>query len=163
MVVHQRVMERPKATGKQPRLFEDDPISNQYRYSAYITNLSFSPPDVWRLYSGRADAENRIKELKADFGFDSFNLDNFFGTEAALSIAMLAYNLMALFRQYVLNWKLPKEVIKKTKNLLLTFLKSQENELKLYSLNYATSLCSSATMQKQTWAFLFDFYQKLQQ
>ena len=105
VVVRQRVMDRPKATGKHPRLFEDDPILNQYRYSAYITNLSLSPSDVWRLYRGRADAENRIKELKADFGFDSFNLDNFFGTEAALSIAMLAYNLMALFRQYVLNSK----------------------------------------------------------
>lgn len=105
VVVRQRIKERPKATGKQPRLFKDDQELSRYRYSAYITNLTLSPADVWRLYRGRADAENRIKELKYDFGFDSFNLDNFYGTEAALGIAMLAYNLMALFRQVVLNSK----------------------------------------------------------
>jgi hypothetical protein len=105
VVVRQRVNTRPNATGKMPRLFKDDPALNPYRYSAYITNLTLAPAEVWRLYRARADAENRIKELKMDFGFDSFNLDNFFGTEAALSIAMLAYNLMALFRQQVLNSK----------------------------------------------------------
>lgn len=106
VVVRQRIKDRPNATGKQPRLFKDDEVLNRYRYSAYITNLTLSAADVWRLYRGRADAENRIKELKYDFGFDSFNLDNFFGTEAALSIAMLAYNLMALFRQVILNSKI---------------------------------------------------------
>jgi len=44
-------------------------------------------------------------ELKYDFGFDSFNMQSFFGTEAALIFAMLAYNLMALFRQFILNSK----------------------------------------------------------
>jgi len=43
--------------------------------------------------SGRADCENRIKELKADFGLDSFNVDYFYATGAALGFAMLAYNL----------------------------------------------------------------------
>ena len=105
VVVRQHIKVRPNATGKQPRLFEEDENLNPYRYSAYITNLTLSAADVWRLYRGRADAENRIKELKYDFGFDSFNLDNFFGTEAALSIAMLAYNLMAIFRQFILNSK----------------------------------------------------------
>lgn len=105
VVVRQLISERPNATGKQPRLFKDDEVLNRYRYSAYITNLTIAAADVWRLYRGRADAENRIKELKYDFGFDSFNLNNFYGTEAALGIAMLAYNLMALFRQVVLNSK----------------------------------------------------------
>jgi IS4 transposase len=49
--------------------------------------------DVWRFYRGRADCENRIKELKADFGLDAFNLHDFRATEAVLSFAMLAYNL----------------------------------------------------------------------
>ena len=54
---------------------------------------------------GPDDAENRIKELKADFGLDSFNLKSFQSTEAALTVAMLTYNLMALFRQFILNFK----------------------------------------------------------
>jgi hypothetical protein len=60
------------------------------------------------MYRGRGDAENRIKELKYDFGFDSFNLNGFFPTEAALIFAMIAYNLMSLFRTFVLQEKTQK-------------------------------------------------------
>lgn len=105
IVVRQKIEKRPKAAGKMLKLFQDEAYHHQYRYSAYITNLSLSAADVWRLYRGRGDAENRIKELKYDFGFDSFNMQSFFGTEAALIFAMLAYNLMALFRQFLLNSK----------------------------------------------------------
>ena len=44
-----------------------------------------------------------IKELKYDFGAASFNLKDFWATEAALLTVMLAYNLMSLFRQAVLR------------------------------------------------------------
>ena len=54
--------------------------------------------------------ENRIKELKYDFGFDSFNINNFYGTEAALNMVMLAYNLMSLFRQGVLGSKVQRNL-----------------------------------------------------
>ena len=62
--------------------------------------------EVWRSYRGRADCENRIKELKNDFGLDSFNLNSFYATEAALGFAMLAYNLMSTFRQTVMRAKM---------------------------------------------------------
>jgi len=68
---------RPNATGKQLSLFPEDEIYKNYRYSAYVTNLDISAPDVWRSYRARGDAENRIKELKQDFGADSFNLKSF--------------------------------------------------------------------------------------
>lgn len=97
IIIRQRIKDHPKATGKMLRLFEDEEYYRQYRYSAYITNLSLAAVEVWRLYRGRADSENRIKELKYDFGFDSFNMQCFYGTEAALMFAMLAYNLMSLF------------------------------------------------------------------
>lgn len=35
-----------------------------YRYSCYIANLSLPAPIVYVFYRGRADSENRIKELK---------------------------------------------------------------------------------------------------
>lgn len=105
VIIRQKIEKRPKAAGKMLKLFADEDYYRQYRYSAYITNLNLSAADVWRLYRGRGDAENRIKELKYDFGFDSFNMQSFFGTEAALIFAMLAYNLMALFRQFLLNSK----------------------------------------------------------
>ena len=58
---------------------------------------------MWNLYRGRADCENRIKELKADFGLDSFVLRDFWVTEAALAVSMLAYNLMSVFRHTVMR------------------------------------------------------------
>jgi Transposase DDE domain group 1 len=103
IIVRQRVAERPKAGGKNLSLFADQEQYRCYRYSAYVTSLTFEAADVWRIYRMRATAENRIKELKYDFGFDSFNLQGFFATEAALTFAMLAYNLMSLFRRAVLQ------------------------------------------------------------
>lgn len=50
--------------------------------------MKLAPTETWRLYRDRANAENRIKELKYDFGFDSFNLKGFYATEAALTFAI---------------------------------------------------------------------------
>lgn len=108
VIVRQRIKDRPQAPGKQLKLFAEEEIYKNYRYSAYVTNMKLAPAEIWRLYRGRAEAENRIKELKYDFGFDSFNLKDFYATEAALTCAMLAYNLMALFRTFVLQEKTQK-------------------------------------------------------
>ena len=108
VIVRQKIKDRPQATGKQLGLFLEEEVHRNYRYSAYITSIKLAPAEVWRLYRGRADAENRIKELKYDFGFDSFNLQDFYATEAALTFAMIAYNLMALFRTFVLQEKTQK-------------------------------------------------------
>ena len=108
VIVRQKIKDRPQATGKQLSLFPEEEIYRNYRYSAYVTNMKLPAAEVWRLYRGRGDAENRIKELKYDFGFDSFNLNDFFATEAALTFAMIAYNLMSLFRMFVLQEKTQK-------------------------------------------------------
>ena len=108
VIVRQKIKDRPKATGKQLSLFAEEEIYRNYRYSAYVSNMKLPAAEIWRLYRGRGDAENRIKELKYDFGFDSFNLKSFYATEAALSFAMIAYNLMSLFRMFVLQEKTQK-------------------------------------------------------
>jgi hypothetical protein len=84
-------------------LFADDPDLQGWRYGAILTDLSLPAVEAWRLYRGRADCENRIKELKADFGLDSFVLRDFWATEAALGVTMLAYNLMSVFRHAVMR------------------------------------------------------------
>lgn len=71
-----------------------------------VTRVVLPAVEVWRNYRGRADCENRIKELKNDFGLDSFNLNSFHATEAALGFSMLAYNLMSTFRQAVMRAKI---------------------------------------------------------
>ena len=108
VMVRQRIKDRPNATGKQLSLFPEEEIHKNYRYSAYVTNMKLPPAEIWRLYRGRGDAENRIKELKYDFGFDSFNLNEFYPTEAALIFAMIAYNLMSIFRMFILQEKTQK-------------------------------------------------------
>ncbi|NJS35647.1 MAG: IS1380 family transposase [Brachymonas sp.] len=104
VVVRQHVR-RASAAGKTLSLFADDPDLQGWRYGAMVTDLTLPAVEVWRLYRGRADCENRIKELKADFGLDSFVLRDFWATEAALSVAMLSYNLMSVFRHAVLRQK----------------------------------------------------------
>lgn len=91
-----------KATGKL--LLFDEPVGN-YRYSLYVTDLHLPAEQIWLSYKDRADAENRIKELKYDFGLDSFCMDKFWATEAAFRTIMMAYNLMSLFRQIILQTK----------------------------------------------------------
>ena len=100
VVIRQLVNERPKACGKY--LFD----MRDYRYQAWVSNMSLPPAEIWRLYRGRADAENRIEELKYDFGMEGFCLQEFYATEAAFRCVMIAYNLISLFRQAVLGVKI---------------------------------------------------------
>jgi hypothetical protein len=103
LIVVRQSVKRKTAPGKTLSLFADDPDIQGWRYGAFVTALDLPMVEVWRTYRGRADCENRIKELKADFGLDAFNMRDFWATEAALGFAMLAYNLMSLFRQAVLR------------------------------------------------------------
>ena len=106
ILVRQDVETRPQATGKQLRFDfpgEEMLYYRKYRYSVYVTNLTLTASEVWRLYRHRAEAENRIKELKHDFGMKAFNLHEFYATEAALNFVMIAYNLMNLFRRFIMN------------------------------------------------------------
>ena len=105
VVVRQHISRRANVPGKTLSLFKDDEDLMGWRYGAMITDLGLPAIEIWRLYRGRADCENRIKELKYDFGLDSFVMRNFWATEAALSVVMLAYNLMSVFRQAVIRQK----------------------------------------------------------
>jgi hypothetical protein len=105
IIVRQYIKRRPKAMGKVLRLFADDALYRDYRYGCFITSLDLPAEVIWRIYRMRADAENRIKELKYDFGADTFNVKNFSATEAAMNFVMFAYNFMSLFRQIVLGGK----------------------------------------------------------
>jgi len=95
IVVRQRIPQRPEAGGKQ--LLEVP----GYRFQAFITNLPLSvgPLEVWRRYNGRADLENRIKELGEQFGIKRLCVASFWGTEALHHLAILAYNLCVLLQR----------------------------------------------------------------
>ena len=89
IILRQRVAERPNAGGKK---LLDVP---GYKFQALRTNLpaSVRPLEVWRRYNGRADIENRIKELGSQFGLKGLCCRSFWATEAACHLAICAYNL----------------------------------------------------------------------
>jgi len=95
VVVRQRI----ESVDRQPVLFE----MPGYAISGYVTNLTLPPLQTRTLYLGRADSENRIKELLQDFAISGFVSQKFWATEAAFRLACLAYNLMSLFRQALLG------------------------------------------------------------
>lgn len=97
IIVRKKTSKYPNSGGK---LLFDEPT---YRYSAYVTNLKLPVDQIYNMYNTRADCENRIKELKYDFGADNFCLKEFFATEASFRFIMMAYNVMALFKHQVLQ------------------------------------------------------------
>ena len=95
IVVRQRIAQRPEAGGKT---LLDLP---GYRFQALWTNLprSLNALGVWRRYLGRADVENRIKELGAQFGIKGLCCQSFWATEAMYPLAIAAYNLCVLLQR----------------------------------------------------------------
>lgn len=66
--------------------------------------------DLWRLYFSEAMQRTEFKELKQDFVVGNFNLEEVFPIEAALIFSMIAYNLMSIFRIFVLQEKTQKSL-----------------------------------------------------
>lgn len=91
-----------KVQGKQLKLFPMIGYENDYRFSVYITNYDEDIISLWRRYRSRADDENRIKELKEDFGLEGFSMKKFYATESAMLIRVLLYNIYNLFRHEIL-------------------------------------------------------------
>lgn len=114
VVIRQSINKRPKAIGKQPSLFHGLEDWNHHRYSVLITNDHDSKPEkIWREYRPRANDENVIKDLKEGYGFESFNLNNFWSTEAVLTIIGLVFhNLIIYLNSTVINPNRPREQLK---------------------------------------------------
>ena len=80
----------------------DEEISSQgYIYRAIATNQDeWSDSQIVHWYNQRAeDSENRIKELKLDFGGDTLPCSDFNANALYFLLSALSYNLFALMRQ----------------------------------------------------------------
>ena len=122
IVVRQSLYQRPKALGKQPSLFKDLEDWSQYRISVMITNDStFTPEEIWRHYRPRANDENVVKDLKEGYGFESFNVNNFWATEAVLTmIALVFHNLIVYLNRTILNPNRAQEQLKTLRHKYFT-------------------------------------------
>ncbi len=94
--LRQEISERPEAGGR--RLID----CPGYSYRVMVTSVPYAAEIVTRMYAGRADSENRIKELKEDLSLDTFCLKSFDATDAAFRMGGALYNLLADFREIVL-------------------------------------------------------------
>jgi Transposase DDE domain group 1 len=151
--IRQHIEQRAAPKGKSLSLFADDPVIGKWRFSAIVSDLDLPAQAIWRTYRGRATCENRIRELKYDFAADSFAMQNFWATEAALGAVMLAYNLMSLFRQVLLKSVIIKQGIKVPIQHTLQTLR-----YKLFARPAYTTMQSrkpilnlALAMQKRTW------------
>jgi hypothetical protein len=122
VVVRQSITKRPKALGKQPSLFKDLVDWSTYRISVMITNDSTSTPEeIWRSYRPRANDENVVKDLKEGYGFESFNVNNFWATEAVLTmIALVFHNLIIYLNRTILNPNRAQEQLKTLRHRYFT-------------------------------------------
>jgi len=122
VVVRQSIAKCPKALGKQPSLFKDLEDWSQCRISVMITNDSTSTPEeIWRHYRPRANDENVVKDLKEGYGFESFNVNNFWATEAVLTmIALVFHNLIIYLNRTILNPNRAQEQLKTSRHKYFT-------------------------------------------
>ena len=122
VVVRQSIYRRPKASGKQPSLFKDLEDWSTYRISVMITNDTTSTPEeVWRHYRPRANDENVVKDLKEGYSFETFNVNNFWATEAVLvMIALVFHNLIVYLNRTILNPNRAQEQLKTLRHKYFT-------------------------------------------
>src|SRR5438105_3708659 len=109
VVVRELLRERPQARGR--KLLEVP----GYTFHVLVTTLSHDPVQTWRFYNSRAAIENRIKELKEDFGAGGFCLQSFYGTEAAFRLICFLFNLVAQFKREVTQDEAPRLSTLRTK------------------------------------------------
>lgn len=93
VVVREELAARPEARGRRLLAVPG------YRFHAVVTTLTLPAEEAWRTYNGRADSENRIKELKHAFGADGFCSQRVASTEAALRFICFLYHLLAEFQR----------------------------------------------------------------
>jgi len=73
------------------------------RIGFIVTNSKLSAGKVVKVYNGRGDVENRIKEGKNTLRWDKTSCQRFTANRARLLMGVLAYNLLHMLRQFYLS------------------------------------------------------------
>lgn len=98
------VVRRPRREkNPQQLLLGDEVMHKQYEIGVFATSTNLSASKVHKLYNQRGECENRIKELKYDYGIDGFAFKDIAAVDATFRLVMLAFNIMALFKQKCLT------------------------------------------------------------
>jgi Transposase DDE domain group 1 len=136
-----------------------------YTFHVLVTTLSHDPVTTWRCYNSRAESENRIKELKEDFGADGFCWQSFDGTEAAFRLICFLFNLIAEFKREVIRDHAPSLSTLRTQVLVIGAILGREGRHTVLRLGlrerwrqcFATLLQRIATLTISTVAQFTDY------
>lgn len=72
------------------------------RIGSIVTDSKLLAAKVVKVYNGRGDVENRIKEGKNTLRWDKTSCHRFSANQARLLMGVLAYNLLHMLRQFYL-------------------------------------------------------------
>lgn len=89
--------QRKEEKGQQELFIEYEQLAHN-EYMVFIPNTKDSTVEIHRRFNQHGDSENRIKELKYDYGIDGFALQHFGAMEAAFRFIIVAFNLMSIFK-----------------------------------------------------------------
>jgi hypothetical protein len=128
VVVREMLRERPEARGR--KLLEVP----GYTFHVLVTTLGHDPVSTWRFYNSRAECENRIKELKDDFGADGFCLHSFDGTEAAFRLICFLFNLIADFKREITQNEAPRLLTLRTRLLVIGAIRAADGHRQILRL-----------------------------
>lgn len=139
------VIQRKQVKGQVALELDSEEASDQFVSQGYIYRAIATNQDQWadsqivHWYNQRAeDSENRIKELKLDFGGDTLPCSDFKANELYFLISALSFNLFALMRQLLpegmanhrvmtLRWRLYAMAAKVVRTGRQIFVKLQGN------------------------------------
>jgi hypothetical protein len=88
---------------RHKEIFKEYEQLGAYDFMAFVTSSENSAVEIHRRYNQYGDSENRIKELKYDYGIDGFALKRFGAMEAAFRFIIVAYDIMAIFMQAIMT------------------------------------------------------------
>jgi hypothetical protein len=83
------------------------------RIGFIVTNSRLSAGKVVKVYNGRGDVENRIKEGKNTLRWDKTSCRHFAANQARLLIGVLAFNLLHMLREFYLKGEEVKRSIER--------------------------------------------------
>ena len=74
----------------------------RYEHQAIVTDLTWSPRQVWAFYNRRVTVESILKESALGFGMDHLPSSGFAGNALFCQLLILAYNYVNVFRRLCL-------------------------------------------------------------
>jgi len=101
IAIRRRLDPKEPKRGKQLKLLE----AEGYSFQVIVTNLPGPPEEVWRLYNGRCNVENLIKEGRLGFSMDEVCSHSYAANALHNWLALLAGNLLGWFGEQILKWQ----------------------------------------------------------